>query len=134
MSALELEKAVRRGNAHARIQVCLAGLIQCLTILFDRLRTVLPENRIRPEASAFDRNQTGEILMQLGALLETDDTKVNDVIDRWGPLLIGALGDPARRLENQIQNFDYGDALSTLKDIQRNGFFHNDTDRRHGDI
>ena len=121
-SALDMEKAVRRRRGAEKLQEYLEILTRDLAELFDGLRAVLPDKNDRQTEKVIDRKQAGQILVQLESLLEADDTQVNEVFDQWRTLIIGALGNEGRQLERHIQNFDYADALETLKTILRSGF------------
>ena len=60
------------------------------------------------------------VLKHLEELLEDKDTMVNDVFEESRGHIISEIGDRARLLERQIQEFNYGAALSTLRIIIQN--------------
>ncbi len=69
--------------------------------------------------ASFDRSQVDGILAQIEPLLALYDTLVNDVMDQWSDLLISALGEEAETLKRQVQEFEYADALNTLREIRK---------------
>ncbi|NCC75581.1 MAG: response regulator [Clostridia bacterium] len=62
-----------------------------------------------------DPNRVRQVLQELHRLLTDRDVTANDQIEFEKELIGSALGVDARRLEKQILNFDYEDALQTLE-------------------
>lgn len=118
-AALELESAIRQGADADRLGDCLRVLTRELSHLVDGLSSTLPATRDDEQTGAVDWPRVVEVLDELEALLATDNTVANDVFEQWGALLIAALGDSARELGRQIQDFDYADALQTLRVIRK---------------
>jgi PAS domain S-box-containing protein len=119
-SALELETAATPGADDNQLRGCLEVLAVELSHVATGLRSVLAESEAVQQEKVIDRQQVAEVLAQLESLLATDDTMASDVFEQHSALLIAALGDEARQLERQIQDFDYADALETLRAIRKN--------------
>ena len=60
------------------------------------------------------------VFKNIEELLEDKDTMVNDVFEESRGHIISEIGDKARLLERQIQEFNYGAALSTIRMIIQN--------------
>lgn len=69
------------------------------------------------EAGAVNWPQVTDVLTRLEPLLATDNTAANDLLEKSGSLLIAAVGVQARQLGRQIQDFEYADALRTLRSL-----------------
>ncbi len=82
----------------------------------------VPAGNDENRAAVVDRAGLTDILDELEALLADDNTAVNDAFASSRELLEGVLGDLARKLDRQIQNFDYADARATLRDIRQSLF------------
>ena len=65
---------------------------------------------------AADPERLEAVLTQLENLLARDDTSAGDLFAAHRPLILAALGEPARRLERQIAEFDYPAALATVRE------------------
>ncbi|MBF0528571.1 MAG: response regulator [Deltaproteobacteria bacterium] len=124
-SAFELEKAVKQGADAELLKGYLNVLSSELAHLVEGLRIALPEDNSRENSTLFDWSQVEVVLTQLEELLVSDNTLANDVFEQGKDLLSAALGDEARQLERQIQDFDYADALNTLRAARKSGFTQN---------
>jgi hypothetical protein len=78
----------------------------------------LPVRR-EAELGANEWSRATEVVTRLESLLATDDTTANDLFEQSRSLLHGVFGNEARRLGRQIQEFDYADALETLRAIRK---------------
>jgi hypothetical protein len=79
----------------------------------------VPSGHDENRAAVGNRAGLTDILDELEALLADDNTAVSDAFASSRGLLEGVLGDLAGKLDRQIQNFDYADALKTLRDIRQ---------------
>ena len=64
---------------------------------------------------AVDMAAVNAVLTRLETLLAASDTQANDLAEEHRDLLRHELGDAFPVLERQIEDFDYGDALATLR-------------------
>ena len=64
-----------------------------------------------------DKVSADRLLSQLAVLLEKNDTETYDLFEKSRVALLSVYGKPIERMEKQIHEFDYGDALITLKSI-----------------
>jgi two-component system sensor histidine kinase/response regulator len=67
------------------------------------------------EVGTETRNQVSDILLQLNNALVNNNAEANELFESSRDLLVQILGDLALELEKHILNFDYADALETLK-------------------
>ncbi|MBK5965047.1 hypothetical protein CCR95_13365 [Thiocystis minor] len=120
--AAELERLVRQGAPAEQRDRALEALTRALGELTERLRSRLPA--ITPEslqrtakggAEAVDWPRVNAVLTRLDALLVSSDTEANELFESSRSLLFSALGAAARTLDQQIRNFDYAQALETLR-------------------
>jgi signal transduction histidine kinase/DNA-binding response OmpR family regulator/HPt (histidine-containing phosphotransfer) domain-containing protein len=120
--AAELERLVRQGAPAEQRDRALEALTRTLKALTEGLRNRLPA--IAPEslqrtakggAGTVDWTRVTEVLTRLDALLVSSDTEANELFESSRGLLFSALGAAARTLDQQIRNFDYAQALETLR-------------------
>lgn len=87
---------------------------------------VLPENKAIQTVS-FDNSKVTLILNQLEDLLADNNTTASDLFDRSRLILTSALGNTADQIDRQIQDFDFEEALRTLRTARNaNGFAQNE--------
>ncbi|MCG2730430.1 MAG: Hpt domain-containing protein [Acetobacterium sp.] len=67
---------------------------------------------------AADKAHADRMLSQLEVLLENNDTETYDLFEKSREVLLSAYGKPIEKMEEQVHEFDYGDALITLKSIR----------------
>lgn len=116
--ASDVETAARQGADADRLRGAIARLASELAALLAAWRRVLPAQAEVEEAGAVNWPQVTDVLARLEPLLATDNTAVNDLFEEASSLLISALGAKARQLGRQIQDFEYADALQTLRSIR----------------
>jgi len=117
--ALELEKAARQGGSADLLHSHLKKMTTALTRLIDALKQVLPNPLNNREPVSVDRSEAARILERLDSLLTLHDAAVNDLFEQSSPLLSSIFGDDAEQLGRQIQDFDYADALETLRTCRK---------------
>ncbi len=112
--AAELEQAVRirlgKGQFEEQINSFVAEL--------RGFAEALSKDWIPPgsqQKDDIDRVEVETILNQLAVLLDNNDTDAYDLFEEHKDLLILAMGDSGFDLERQIHEFDYRDALNTLR-------------------
>jgi len=64
-----------------------------------------------------DNAKVALILNQLAGLLESNDTDAYDLFEEHKDLLLLAFGNSGHHFERQIHEFDYRDALTTLRSV-----------------
>jgi signal transduction histidine kinase/CheY-like chemotaxis protein len=112
--AAKLEQAVRIGSGKDRLE----KLANNFVVEISRFADALPKERIapgNPQKEEKDRAQVEAILNRLAVLLANNDTEAYDLFEEHKDLLIVTLEDTGVELEKQIHEFDYGDALNTLR-------------------
>ncbi|MDP3332963.1 MAG: Hpt domain-containing protein, partial [Methylococcaceae bacterium] len=67
--------------------------------------------------SVLSLQEIGMLLGQLEKLLTQDDTLANKLWQESAPRIQATLGNVAKRLGNEIENFEYEKALNTLRSI-----------------
>lgn len=112
--AAELEQVVRNKLGKEQFQKQLDGFIAEIR----RFAVALPKERICPDSQQKDQGdwvQVGTIINGLAVLLENNDTEAYDLFEEHKALLLVTLQDKGVDLERQIHEFDYRDALETLR-------------------
>ncbi|MGB0126210.1 MAG: response regulator, partial [Rhodocyclaceae bacterium] len=112
--AQALEKAASQSEGNGQLRHLTAAVEKELSSLVATLRNTLPSAADAEPSAAVGAEELGEILDRLELLLEADDTSAGDLFARSASRLVAALGDPARTMGKQIQDFDFSDALATL--------------------
>jgi len=78
-------------------------------------------------ANTADRSQVTAILNQLEVLLADNNTTAGNLFDQSKAMLTSSLGDTVNQIGRHIQDFDYDEALNTLRTARNaNGFVRND--------
>ncbi|WP_172452615.1 Hpt domain-containing protein [Chromatium okenii] len=117
--AATLERCAKTATAQFPLKLCkssLTALAEALAHIATQLRPLLAEAPIVP-APSVDPAALQQVVEQLAQLLERDDTEANILFEAQRALLFAAFGDDARRLDKQIQNYDYLQALATLRSL-----------------
>jgi CheY-like chemotaxis protein len=121
-ASFEIEKAARQAmpadGLMGHVEVLAADLRHLLT----GLARVLPAEGNFTEAISVDWTKLGGVLDRLEPLLAADNTAANDLFEAHSALLRSAFGEAAESLGRQIQEFDYADALHTLRDARKHRF------------
>ncbi len=114
--ASELERGAGENADASRLREKIALLDAELHALAIALRKALPtRSEARGARGGLDPARTAETLARLEALLTGNDTAANDMFGESGAILAAALGDAAGIVERQIENYDYAEALKTLR-------------------
>ena len=118
LAVLALEQAIRGNDAAS-----LPGLLETLRKEQDALNSVLAQ---LPEAAsgaevAPDPGRVQLLLAQLDPMLAGDDTAAGDLFDENRQLLQATLGLAAKELGRQIADFNFPDALATLRKLKQRG-------------
>lgn len=112
--AADLEQAVRIGSGKAQFEKQIDNFVNALSSFVE----ALPKAGYAPERikeGVDNRDQVDGILSQLAVLLENNDTEAYDLFEEHKDQLILALGNAGFELERQIHEFDYREALETLR-------------------
>ncbi|HEX8986735.1 MAG TPA: PAS domain S-box protein [Rhodocyclaceae bacterium] len=112
--AAELEKELHDGCDDREAERRAAGLAAKLVPLADAILAALPAEQEAPAARA-PRQPT---LERLQSLLEQDDIDASQVFRDALPELRALLGPAAEAFERQMANYDYAQALATLRSAQ----------------
>ena len=113
-SDLERDAGDATGDGSLREKISL--LDAELHALVRALRNALPaRSGAGPARKEIDPAQAAETLARLETLLAGNDTAANDMFGESGEILAAALGDAAGTIERQIENYDYAEALKTLR-------------------
>ncbi|MBK5966407.1 hypothetical protein CCR95_20545 [Thiocystis minor] len=114
--AAALEATLREPAADAVIEPQVLALDIELHTLMAELARLLPRHEA-PAPVAVEWPRVLTVLTQLTTLLAEDDTEANRVFRDAAPLLMAALGEPAREIGRLIAAFDYASALAWLREI-----------------
>lgn len=118
-TALAMERAAKEEKPIEELRYHQEVLSSVLTYIVRALQVALPQvAESREAAKAVDPMQVHDILNRLEPMLITDDTSANDLFEQSESMLLDALGEGAKRLGQQIQNYDYAQALQTLQSIR----------------
>ena len=82
----------------------------------DKVLSHIERNKTLKETVSVDGEELKSLLIKIKSLLENSDTQVNDLIVEFGSVL-RLCGDKGALLEQQISNFDYQQAESTLDEL-----------------
>jgi HPt (histidine-containing phosphotransfer) domain-containing protein len=128
-AALESEKSVRQHKSATEIEVQLKPTITALTDLLKALDTIFAQKNEPPETMLVDRSQAPSVMEQLEYYLSCNDASANNYFDQFKTLLTACLGSAAEIIGRQIDDFDYADALTTLRAAREKGFVEADHPR-----
>ncbi|HRE71667.1 MAG TPA: PAS domain-containing protein [Accumulibacter sp.] len=124
--ALALESALRApvpGAGLGRAIAALDAALLPLAAAIGQLDAVDPGEQVTPEPPQLEgeRLRAQRILMRLEVLLAEDDTRACDLWCESAALIEAHLGTVAKRLGNQIDNYDFAKALQTLRQANQAG-------------
>lgn len=109
----ELAERVKRGALVSDVEAGIAVLDAALTPLLEDIRSVSsPPPSAPPD---LDWSQAPTILTRLETLLAEDNTRAKDLLLESAPLIEAILGTHASRFRTQVENFDFEQALDTLR-------------------
>lgn len=112
--AAELDWIIRSGSDKNQIKKQLEDFVAAI----NQLVLALESAEKAPSSEAvgkIDREKAEQIMIELIALLEKNNTDADDVFEEHRELMLLSLGETGRKLERQIHEFDYSDALETLR-------------------
>jgi len=119
VQALGLETAAREGQPEDVLLGCLASLSEALENLLKALGPVLSRSEDQGKPVEADAARAAEILDRLEPMLIAWDTGAANLFDQWESVLTSVMGDAAKELGRQIRDFDYDDALKTVKEARK---------------
>ncbi|CAK0741485.1 two-component system, sensor histidine kinase and response regulator [Gammaproteobacteria bacterium] len=112
--AARLEAIIKEKQQRTIIDEQLAAVATCLTPLITDLETkLLPEATVE-SGMVFDVNQVREVCAKIADRLINDDFGVNKILTDNADLLQTAFGNDYREIEENIQHFDFDNALRAL--------------------
>ncbi len=116
-AAALLNQAIREGGDHDKIEHYLADFETGQQELLAAIRTLPAAVKTAPAPINWDkvRNELGK----LETLLAISDIDAEAVMRTAAPVLRTALGEQVKELQQQIENFDYEQALATLRRLRR---------------
>lgn len=112
--AAELEQAVRIRSGKEQFKEQINSFVTEIRGFAEALSKdwISPDSQKKND---IDRAEAKTIMNQLAVLLENNDTDAYDLFEEHKDLLILAMGGSGFDLERQIHEFDYRDALNTLR-------------------
>ncbi|MDD3308002.1 MAG: response regulator [Acetobacterium sp.] len=112
--AAELEQAVRIRSGKEQFKEQINSFVTEIRGFAEALSKdwISPDSQKKND---IDRVEVKTIMNQLAVLLENNDTDAYDLFEEHKDLLILAMGGSGFDLERQIHEFDYRDALNTLR-------------------
>lgn len=112
--ATELEQVIHSRSVKNKIKKQIEDFVEEIRKLVLALESIekVPENKV---VDTVDREKANEIITRLTVLLENNNTDAYDVFEEYRELILLTLGENGDKLERQIHEFDYGDALETLR-------------------
>jgi two-component system sensor histidine kinase/response regulator len=116
--AAKLEVAIKDGRDAVTIERLAHTLEIGLQELVAGIRTALPEETAVPYVGEVDWMMVRRVLTELEPLLAASSMQANQLIEAHAALLKAALGPTGAKLERQIVQFLYPEALETLKRTQ----------------
>jgi len=119
--AVELERRIRGKDDTAEITKGLDLFEKELLGTVGLLKDLLPaagKPALNLETAVADVTRADSILKRIEPLIRTHDTSVNDQFDLSKQILLESYGEIVRKLEDQIQEFNYEAALETLLSIR----------------
>lgn len=119
--AVELERRIRNNDDSAKITKCLEFFEEEMARTVGIIKDLLPaaeKPQLNLETAVADVTKADSILKRIEPLIRMHDTSVNDQFDLSKRILLQSYGDIVHTLENQIQEFNYEDALETLKKMK----------------
>jgi PAS domain S-box-containing protein len=122
--AFDLEDGIRAGVDSDTLQSRLDALAGDLEKLITDLRHALGADTTESaheDPTTVNWTELNTLVNRLEALLVENDTMALKVMEQSRDLLLAALGETARKLDRQIQSYDYEDALTTLQEARSSG-------------
>ena len=113
--ATDLEASIHAHDGRAQIDNVLVSLSQELSVTLSALNEWLPAEEAFASQIAVDLQQLRLRLRQLEALLADDDSEASEFLSQHANLFRTAFGERFRAVEEQVKNFDFEDALKTLR-------------------
>lgn len=117
-TALAIEQTLRGDDQRAVPQAFIDLLQSKLSALDDVL-----ESLVEPRSSTDDVTAAAEqvqaVLDELEHMLSRDDTAAGDLFMDHRQLLLATVGPTVTKLERQLSNFEYSDALATVRSLIR---------------
>lgn len=109
----ELAERIETGASTSDLEAGIAALEAVLAPLLEGIRSV---SSARPSATPdLDWSQAPIVLARLETLLAEDNTRAKDLLLESAPLIDAILGTHAVRFRSQVENFDFEQALKTLR-------------------
>ena len=116
--AAELETAIQENRTIQEIERLTMRLDREYMRLATALLAALPEEEVEALAAEVDWTQVREVLVELETLLTHNNAQSNTLFQKSASLLRAAFGHTVDGLEQQIDHFDYENALATLREAR----------------
>jgi len=117
-AAAELEAAARRQQSADVLAAGAQRVAVELDGLTSALRGALPAGAAGDSAAAVDWLEVADVLARLEPLVAAGNTAANQLYAEAAEALAAACGQDARTLGRQLEDFDYDEALATLRDLR----------------
>ncbi|MEI7891766.1 MAG: PAS domain S-box protein [Myxococcales bacterium] len=114
--ATAVDLAFKKGGEDAAIREQASAMGVVLRRMVGELDVALPVGgeKAGGGVAVIDWQQVADGVGRLGALLDVDDTAVNDLYAELEEVLVGAVGQRARELGKKIESFDYAGAREVV--------------------
>ena len=121
--AAMLEQAAASGQRGSEVMALAENLSQALECTLSQLAQVIPQMQGQPPSGAKNGGvvQIDDLINTLETLLAHNDASAMQTLDSNRDVISLAFGDEAGAFERQVQNFDFTDALQTLRRVKRKG-------------
>ncbi|WP_420264514.1 response regulator [Candidatus Magnetominusculus dajiuhuensis] len=113
--AARLEHAIKHHTPDEQTEAIRKEFADTLEGFLTALQGALPEEKKPQETGSFDIKTLMPIVLKLETLLADDDSEAADVFAESSALLLAAFGVAAGEIETAIQNYDFEQALLTLR-------------------
>nr|WP_321398718.1 PAS domain S-box protein [uncultured Desulfobacter sp.] len=114
--AVSYENLVRNGAAERELNASLGALKEEITAVCEEIQQMnIP---VAVESDAADLGQLKSLVSQLAGFLKKNDMRAYKIWEKAHPAMVSVItGEEVNTLKQQIENFDFSEALSTLEDL-----------------
>jgi len=116
-SSITLEAHLKRGGNEPKVALLIDDIQTMQNEFSSALSKVTEVTTIPASESTFDPTDAKTVLERLSSLLQTGDTKTNQLFEENERLLIKVYGKNAKEIGFQIASFDYKKALNIIKGL-----------------
>ena len=119
--ASDLEQAAKAEDPAGELRGLVEELERTFAVTVNALQAVYgaSTDEALPEVPTVDPKELAGMLDRLDSLLVSNDTAAVDFFEESRAAIVGALGDKGKLFERQVQNFDFPEALETLRSSRK---------------